>query len=254
MTFTSKALMKSFGVCLGVAILLASTQAFAQGDSWEIKQPMPTSRAGPQGGAIDGLLYVAGGAGNPSLCPISGCTTLEVYDPSSDSWSTLAPMPTARSSPGAAVIGGRLYVAGGFDGGPSLTTLEAYDPGSDSWDDTLAPMPAGRGNPAVAAFGGQLFVFGGDSGGSGTTTVYVYDPSTDTWATKPAAIPAPMNGAAAAVIGNLIYLVGGTATYTLHIYNPTTDTWGTGAPMPVRIAGQSVGVIGGMTCRLSSDQ
>ncbi len=49
--------MRSFGVCLGVTILLIGTQAFAQGDSWEIKEPMPTARQGPTGGAIDGLFY-----------------------------------------------------------------------------------------------------------------------------------------------------------------------------------------------------
>ena len=75
--------MRSFGVCLGVTILLIGTQAFAQGDSWEIKEPMPTPRQGPVGGAIDGLFYVAGGFG--TACAGS-CNTLEVYIPLTGDW------------------------------------------------------------------------------------------------------------------------------------------------------------------------
>ena len=244
MNTSSRSLIRFSAVALGFILLLVST-ALAVGDSWEIKAPMPTSRQGAAAGAIGGLFYVAGGGWNTPDCGTEfGCDTLEVYDPSVDSWSALAPMPTARSSPGAAVIGGRLYVAGGFFGGP-LTNLEAYDPASTSWA-ALAPMPGPRGNPGMAAFGGQLFVFGGDGGGgAATTTVFVYDPSTNAWATRPTAIPAPMNGAAAAVVGSAIYLVGGTGTPVLHVYDPTADTWGTGAPTPLAIASPSVGLIGG---------
>src|SRR5260370_394304 len=56
------------------------------------------------------------------------------------SWSTVAPMPTARQFLAAAAgADGRVYAIGGlqFGGGP-LNTVEAYDPFTNIWS-TVAP-------------------------------------------------------------------------------------------------------------------
>ena len=42
-------------------------------------------------------------------------------------------MNTARRHHASAVVGGKLYVFGGFDGKEWLSTAEVYDPASDSW-------------------------------------------------------------------------------------------------------------------------
>ena len=41
---------------------------------------------------------------------------MERYDPAADVWEELATMPTARLSFAAAVVDGRIYAMGGFDG------------------------------------------------------------------------------------------------------------------------------------------
>jgi N-acetylneuraminic acid mutarotase len=69
---------------------------------------------------------------------------LEKYDPATNAWTTLTPMPTARESLAAAAFG-RLYVVGGDTtaSGAYSSTLERYDPATNSWT-TLAPMPTAR--------------------------------------------------------------------------------------------------------------
>jgi N-acetylneuraminic acid mutarotase len=63
---------------------------------------------------------------------------MERYDPQTGGWTPLASMSTARFSPGAGVIGSKLYVVGGFNSDSAgntqiLNSLEIYDPQTDSW-------------------------------------------------------------------------------------------------------------------------
>src|SRR5438874_829660 len=81
------------------------------------------------------------------------------------SWSTVAPMPTARTALAAATgSDGRTYAIGGFDGTNILNTVEAYTPGSNSWS-TVTPLPTARTALAAAeGLDGQLYVIGGYNG------------------------------------------------------------------------------------------
>ena len=56
-----------------------------------------------------------------------------MYDPQADAWTQLASMGTARRNHASAVVGGKLYVFGGWDANQRLSTAEVYDPASDSW-------------------------------------------------------------------------------------------------------------------------
>ena len=108
---------------------------------------MPTARAACNK-IINGILYAVGGA-NSEFKKLS---TNEAYDPSTNTWSTKAPMPTARNHLSSAVVDGKLYAIGGRTSGPSgnLNANEAYDPSTNTWS-TKAPMPTARGGLASAA-------------------------------------------------------------------------------------------------------
>ena len=74
---------------------------------------------------LDGMLYAFGGI---------GLNTAECYDPSTNTWSNIAPMQSVRGYAKAAVIGGKIYVIGGADAnGHALSSVECYDPVSNSW-------------------------------------------------------------------------------------------------------------------------
>ncbi|MGH7801012.1 MAG: Kelch repeat-containing protein [Thermodesulfobacteriota bacterium] len=131
-------------------------------DTWTTKAPMPTPREGAMAAALNGKLYVVGGLIH--YCFVSDGVwtgTLEVYDPATDTWTTKAPMPTARGFFGVGVMNGKLYAIGGFNSSGFLATVEVYDPGSDTWA-TNPPMPTARAQGLViGVINGQLYAAGG---------------------------------------------------------------------------------------------
>ena len=59
-------------------------------------------------------------------------TTVEEYDPATDTWATKAPMPTPRWNLGVATASnGKIYAIGGFNGS-LLATVEEYDPATNT--------------------------------------------------------------------------------------------------------------------------
>jgi len=60
---------------------------------------------------VRGCLYVFGGEGNASR-PDGVFPQNEVYDPRSNTWEALAPMPTPRHGIGAVVVGDRIFISG----------------------------------------------------------------------------------------------------------------------------------------------
>ena len=86
---------------------------------------------GAAAGVIDGLIYLVGGFG-----PSVSSSVVEVYNPATDSWSTLASMLTARDEAAIGVLDGRLFIAGGKTGpDPStlVSTLEGFRPPETTW-------------------------------------------------------------------------------------------------------------------------
>jgi N-acetylneuraminic acid mutarotase len=126
-------------------------------------------------------------------------------------WHRAAPLPTARNSAAAAVIGSHWHVVGGRTVANGNTPAhEVYDLSEDRWR-TAAPMPQGQGGLAAACLGGKLYAFGGEffnNGGGVHAEGWVYDPVTDAWSALPD-MPHPRHGLGAVVIGDEIYLIGG---------------------------------------------
>ncbi|MBI4485807.1 MAG: Ig-like domain repeat protein, partial [Acidobacteria bacterium] len=194
-------------------------------NTWSSRREMPTPREGARAGVWDGKVYVVGGSigcGNP---PTYRTGANEAYDPATNTWSTRAPMPTARSSHGVGVVNGVLYAVGG-DGGK---LVEAYDIGANTWS-AKAPMLVSRAGPAVAAANGKLYVLGGldySAGGVVTNSVETYDPGTNTWSLR-TPMPSGRFGAAAVTANGRIYVIGGSGAGLLAsvlAYDPVADQW-----------------------------
>jgi len=157
-------------------------------------------------------------------------------------WATKAPMPTARTDFGAAVVNSKIYAIGGNSA--ALPTVEEYDPSTNQWA-TKAPMPTGRNGLAVGVVNNKIYAIGGYNAGY-LTTVEEYDPSTDTWTTK-SPMPTGRWRLAAGVVNSKIYAIGGEnaggALTTVEEYNPSTDSWTAKSPMPTPRAWLGVGVV-----------
>jgi N-acetylneuraminic acid mutarotase len=122
---------------------------------------------------ISGKLYVAGGNNGSS----AASATLDVYDPATNTWATMAGMPTARrGGAGGAVIGGTLYVIGGRNAaGDYIRTVEAYTPATNTWV-TKTPLPEARSGLGVVASNGVIFAVGGRNNTSLLATHETYRP------------------------------------------------------------------------------
>ena len=234
---------------IGIASSALASGAEAQG-SWSEVAPMPTARLSLAAGVVDGKLYALGGLDSDE----NASDTVEVYDPATRTWATVAPMvasmPTARSSLAAGVVAGKLYALGGFDSDiNAFDTVEVYDPATDTWA-AVAPMPTARGGLAAGVVAGKLYALGGlDSDENASHTVEVYDPATRTWAAV-APMPTARSSLAAGVVAGKLYALGGfddagTLLDTVDMYDPATDTWARVAPMPTARSDLAAGVVGG---------
>lgn len=226
-----------FAICLSAYCSASILSAFASdGDSWAIKAPMPTARAGLKVAVVDEKIYAIGGF---NFAAALG--TNEAYDPVTDGWTSKKPLPTLRDSFGIAVCQNKIYVIGGEYEYTAVATNEVYDPATDSWE-TRAPMPNARGYFDANTVDGKIYLIGGlhvPPYYGGTVIFYnetlVYDPVTDSWTTE-AAMPNPAGSYASAVIDNKIYIIGGISdgpSNRTQIYDTITDTWATGKPLPV---------------------
>src|SRR6266699_1560426 len=72
-------------------------------------------------------------------------------------WSAAAPLPEPVQELSAAVLHGRIYVAGGFDrtGAPTAAAFR-YDPVANQWE-RVADLPAARHHMPLAAVGDTLY-------------------------------------------------------------------------------------------------
>ena len=201
---------------------------------WVDQPSMPTARYNMGVAATnDGKIYVVGGD-NWSCTPLNN---LEVYNPSTNSWSVLSPMPTSRWGVRSAALDGKIYAIGGFSvgcGEQLVGTVEVYDPTNDTWE-TRSPLPAPRANMGIVAANGKIYSMGGisDNVGGVASTVDEYDPLTDTWTSKTDMPTINLSfGIAAADNGKIYIFGGGMKKDAAYAYDPTSDSWAEAAMMP----------------------
>jgi N-acetylneuraminic acid mutarotase len=173
-------------------------------------------------------------------------------------------MPGPRSEVGAALIDGKVYVAGGrLEDDKAMDRLEIYDAATDSWMQGPA-MPGKRDHAGVAAVNGKLYVLGGNGpdnslgAQSPKDTVFEFDPATSAWSTK-SPMPAPRAAFAVAVVGTKIHCIGGITGKVHEAYDVVTDTWETLPAMPTGrehtaavTLGGTIYVVGGRFASMSS--
>ena len=97
------------------------------------------------------------------------------------SWTTLAPLPTARANPAAAALGGLVYVAGGYSSHfPLPMSSRSSGPRTGVWTQSRK-LPERRGGASAATLGGILYVVGGFVGARDqvSATALAYDPMTE---------------------------------------------------------------------------
>ena len=200
-------------------------------NTWETLTPMPTPRAAAAAAVRGDSIYVAGGReGGDGPCGADALDVVERYDIHSDSWSTVASLPSPRSDAAAVEHGGRIYVFGGCAGGAFLDDVFVYDPETDTWS-SKTPMPTARASLVAGHLGDKVYAIGGWAGGPPLDVNEVYDIESDSWSI---ATPIPTGRGEAGVYshGDRIYVVGGSlpgfgaATDANEVFKPHPGTPG----------------------------
>jgi N-acetylneuraminic acid mutarotase len=170
-------------------------------DTWETKQPMPIPRGALSASVVNDKIYAIGGVVPYVELPIEmkESDLNEVYDPVADSWTIMAPLPTAVVHCISAVMDNKIYVFGNGD------TVQIYEPQTNTW--SYGPSSAPMSYGAVAATTGvcapkKIYLIGGGS------INQIFDPKTETWSTG-AAMPTPRQFFSVAVVDDLLYVIGG---------------------------------------------
>jgi len=223
---------------LSVALTGAVWQVGDRG-RWVTLASMPSARQEISTAALNGKIFVIAGFNSSG----ASTNTVEVYDPTGNSWSSAAPLPIATNHNAAAVAVGKLYAFGG-----TSNRVFVYDPQSNFWSD-VAPMRfLHGGTPAVGVINDRIYVAGGTGGGMVGNEVEVYDPVANTWTTL-APMNVPRNHTAGGVIDGKFYVVGGRGSAdsatALEVYDPQTNIWSMLAPMPTGRSGVGAGVVNG---------
>lgn len=93
----------------------------------------------------------------------------EVYDPITDKWTILEPMPSKRGGLSSVAINGSIYVFGGEQPSGTFDSNERYDTMSNTWTYEVG-MPTARHGLASVSIDNDIYVIGGGPlpGGSRT--------------------------------------------------------------------------------------
>jgi len=247
-------------------------------DKWTKKTSMPVKAHHAALAEYRGKIYVFGGF---KLYPMPGqpfggwqpIDNVWEYDPATDGWKALAPMPTKRGSPVAVEVNGQIYVIGGAIPEPgtkevailpsrparSIGTNEVYNPETNKWEGR-SPMPTARNHAFAGAVNGKIYVIGGRIASpfitvaSNLDIVEEYDPATNTWGGSGARapMPTPRSGGGWATYDGKIYVAGGevqtrqllAAFRALEAYDPASNTWAILPSVPLPRHGVATAALG----------
>lgn len=197
-------------------------------NSWETKSPLPSPASTVKAIAINNEIYVmAGVLGNKLL----------KYNTDTDTWTTLAPMPTSRGA-GCQIeyINSCIYVFGGFNNVTSNDTnsVEKYDIETNTWS-AVASLSTAKESFRTELVEGKVYLIGGYNTKSLSSTEE-YDPLSNSWSTK-ASMQNPRTNFESVTINGNIYVFGGEnnglRVSSAEEYDVTTGSWRTISSMNI---------------------
>jgi hypothetical protein len=165
-------------------------------NTWATKAEMPTARSQMCANNVNGQIYVIGGLKPVGPNNVEPSNKTEVYNPTTNTWTTKAEMLHAAVEYSSVVLSDKIYVL--------TSPIQIYDTKTDSWSlGSLLPINQSSAD-AVTILDERgrelIYIFGG--------LVQIYDPKNDIWGVG-SPMPTPRYGLAVAVVNNQIYALGG---------------------------------------------
>gem|GEM_PF-658207 len=231
-------------------------------DTWTATATMTTGRCFHTATLLgDGRVVVIGGRTQNSGADTTNnyTATVEIYDPTTNSWSAGNSLPAARAYHRAVLLtNSKIFVAGGINSSGGIAITALYNPSGNSWSSgpTLSPY---RKLPSATLLGnGLVALVGGENSGTALTNTTLYNPDTNTLS-EGAALPAGRYLHSATALGNNLIIAGGSSISAnlfqdSLIYNSTANQWqafanlkGFRSEHAAVIAGKYLVLLGGTT-------
>jgi N-acetylneuraminic acid mutarotase len=200
---------------------------------WKAKSPMPTPRLGFSSATINGLIYIIGGRdATAPITPKPVVSTVEIYDPATDTWSTGPSLLIKLANQMTITASGKIYAIGGEGESLESDAVQEFDPVSKSWA-LKNNMPDQRASAAVSVNNGFIYISGGRGPGVQLNSLIWYDPVKDVWSAG-SPLTQSREGPGGVAIDDQILVYGGyNSTYipdagylkSLESYNTAMDTW-----------------------------
>ncbi len=192
---------------------------YPEEDRWEEGPDLLQPHDYPAFALLDGKIYIIGGhhpnatEGGPQTDPAFSFS--ERWQPGSDRWVEVAPMPTPRFAASAVAIENGLWVLGGVaftpQGFNEYDRIEIYHPQRGEWALSPVSLPWPSAGQGACVLNGQFYSLGGFRGSEGIGTQgAACNLAKKTWSNLPP-MPAPRAAMGVAVADQTLYLIGGWA-------------------------------------------
>ncbi len=171
--------------------------------------PLPTARTEVAGAAWEGRIVVVGGLTEAGVAS----DRVDVYDPVTNRWEDGPALPLGLHHVGLAVLGGRLYLAGGYHNPTPVAEWQAQSrvlslrPGDSVWREG-PPLNTARGGLALVGEGDLLVAIGGTGAGGVLRSTEVLSPGDGGWQPGPDLTEA-RDHLAATTSGGRVYAIAG---------------------------------------------
>ena len=189
-------------------------------NTWNYVAPL-TKKVKLVGAAtLQGSLYIAGGIEFTTEQGRRRCDTVQRYNPSTNSWSLVAPLSSRRSSVCLVTDAHYLYSIGGLGDDDFLSAVERYDPKLNTWTQ-MAPMSEKRGCACGVSLEKKIYVFGGTVDAfsrHASVSCEVYDVTLNEWHSI-ASMHVPRFHASAVLLRDQIYVFGGIGSESVDHHN-----------------------------------
>jgi N-acetylneuraminic acid mutarotase len=216
--------------------------------AWVEGPSLPFKIDEPRAAALEGDVYLVGGItgveeeadGELVLEPSDALTR---FDPSTGTFTELAPLPRPLNHSGVVTYDHDLYVFGGYGRSRTSDTSRGfwrYDPKSDRWT-AMPEMPVPRAAMAAGVVGDQLIIAGGARDSEPYSEAFAFDFKSDKWRRLPDML-SKREHVGAAVVGDKLYVLGGRAPQSLAVdtaesYDVSAERWTALPPMLVGAGG-----------------